>query len=150
MVGTLPDPNGRTTRTAPWTCPTCPPNQASTLSTSSSQTSTYQVWPLTHFFFLFPFVIKFIYLPGGQINDPSSGKRYSLMSLPATPSSPCWTLQGIFELTRRPFSLDSSTEIQGHSHVFRASHRVPETQSRTADANLDCVFVENALFYTDP
>ena len=26
----------------------------------------------------------------------------------------------------------------------------PRTPSRPSDANLDCAFVENALFYTDP
>ena len=31
-------------------------------------------------------------LPGGQINDPSLGKHYSLPFLPATPSSPYRTL----------------------------------------------------------
>ena len=41
-------------------------------------------------------------MPGGQINDPSSGKHYSLPFLPATPSSPSRTLEGLFELTRRP------------------------------------------------
>ena len=53
-------------------------------------------------FFLFPFCKKIIDLPGGQINDPSSGKHYSLPFLPATPSSPSRTLEGLFELTRRP------------------------------------------------
>ena len=47
-------------------------------------------------------------MPGGQINDPSLGKHYSLPFLPATPSSPSWTLEGLFELTRRPsWALDS-------------------------------------------
>ena len=47
----------------------------------------FQVWPLTQFF-LSPFCKKVIDLPGGQINEPSSGKHYSLPFLPATPSSP--------------------------------------------------------------
>ena len=51
---------------------------------------------------------KIIDLPVGQINDPSSGKYYSLPFLPATPSSPSRTLEGLFELTRRPSrALDS-------------------------------------------
>ena len=41
-------------------------------------------------------------MPGGQINDPSSGKHYSLSFLPATPSSLSRTREGLFELTRRP------------------------------------------------
>ena len=53
-------------------------------------------------FFSVSFLKKIIDLPGGQINDPSSGKHYSLPFLPATPSSPSWTLEGLFELTRSP------------------------------------------------
>ena len=34
--------------------------------------------------------------------------------------------------------------------VCRAKREGPRTLSRTADANLNCAFVENALFYTDP
>ena len=41
-------------------------------------------------------------MPGGQINDPWSGKHYSLPFLPASPSSPSRTLEGLFELTQRP------------------------------------------------
>ena len=33
---------------------------------------------------------------------PLSGKHFSLPFLPATPSSPSQTLEGLFELTRRP------------------------------------------------
>ena len=36
-----------------------------------------------------------------QINDPSTGKHYSLTFLPATPSFPLRTLEGLFELTWR-------------------------------------------------
>ena len=50
-----------------------------------------KVWPLTQFFSV-SFLCKFIDLPGGQINDPSSGKHYSLPFLPATPSSPSCAL----------------------------------------------------------
>ena len=74
-------------------------------------------------------------MPRGQINDPSSGKHYSVPFLPAAPSSPSQTLEGLFELTRRPsWALDSprvllpelqryqdtvrwaalGTEVQGH------------------------------------
>ena len=45
---------------------------------------------------------KLIDLPGGQINDPSSGKNFSLPFLPATPLSLSWILEGLFELTQRP------------------------------------------------
>ena len=33
---------------------------------------------------------------------PSSGKYFSLPFLPATPSPPPWTLEGLFELVGRP------------------------------------------------
>ena len=66
-----------------------------------SHTTMNQVWPLTQYFSV-SFLRKLIDLPGGQINDPSSGKQYSLPFLPATPSSPSWTLEGLFELTRCP------------------------------------------------
>ena len=39
-----------------------------------------------------------------------------------------------------------TTEKQGHSHAWQtAKDGGPRTPSRTADANLDCVFFENAL-----
>ena len=43
-----------------------------------------------------------------------------------------------------------TTEIQGHRQVCQARHGGPRAPSTTADANLHCAFVENALFYTDP
>ena len=43
-----------------------------------------------------------------QINDPWSGKHYSLPFLPATPLSPSPILEGVFELTQCPSrALDS-------------------------------------------
>ena len=41
-------------------------------------------------------------------------------------------------------------EIQANCQTCSARHRGPRTQSRVTDANLDCGFVENALFHTDP
>ena len=38
----------------------------------------------------------------GAINDPSLRKPFSLPFLPATPSSPSWTLEGLFELAQLP------------------------------------------------
>ena len=59
-------------------------------------------------FFCLLFLKKIIDLPGGQINDPSSGKHYSLPFLPAPHSSPSWTLEGLFEQTVHPSrALDS-------------------------------------------
>ena len=42
-----------------------------------------------------------------------------------------------------------TAEKHGHRQVCRARRRGPRTPSRTTDANLDCVFVENKLIYTD-
>ena len=44
---------------------------------------------------------KTIDLPGGQINDSSLGKYFSLLFLPATPSSPSRTFEGLFEPRQR-------------------------------------------------
>ena len=43
-----------------------------------------------------------------------------------------------------------TTEIQGHRQVCRARPGGPRTPSTTTDANLDCVFVENAVVFLDP
>ena len=56
----------------------------------------------TNSIFSVSFCKKIIILPGAQINDPSSGTHSSLPFLPATPSSLSRTLEGLFELTRRP------------------------------------------------
>ena len=51
---------------------------------------------------------KIIDLPGGQINDPLSGKHFFLPFLTATPLSPSPTLEGLYKLTGRPsMALDS-------------------------------------------
>ena len=53
-----------------------------------------QVWQLTQFF-----SVSFLY----QINDPRSGKYFSLSFLPATPTSPSQAFEDwVFELTQRP------------------------------------------------
>ena len=97
-----------------------------------------------------------INLPGGQINDPSSGKYFSPPFFPATPSSPFQTLEGLFELTRRPLlgswtALSScfrnSRDTRTPSGVRRAKREGPRTLSRTTNANLDSVFVENTFVY---
>ena len=78
-------PNQRPTQSTP---------TSSALSAASLQFSSLnqvfaldfsQVWPVTNFF-LFPFCKKIIDLPGGQINDPSSGRMLFSFFLPATPS----------------------------------------------------------------
>ena len=43
-----------------------------------------------------------------------------------------------------------ATEKQGQRQVCRAMDRGPRTLSKTADANLDCAFVETALVFVVP
>ena len=57
---------------------------------------------------------------------PCGGKHYCLPFLPATPSSPSWTLEGLFELTRRPSrALDSPRallpELQRYKDTVRCA-----------------------------
>ena len=80
----------------------------------------------------------------------TSGNYFFLLFLRATSLSPSWTLEGLFELTQRPSrALDSPRallpELQRYKD-FCARRRGPRTLSTTADANLDCAFVENELF----
>ena len=42
---------------------------------------------------------------------PPWGKHFSLPFLPATPSSPSQNLEGLFELTQRPSTLDSPRSL---------------------------------------
>ena len=87
--------------------------------------------------------------------------RHQADSLPfiqANPSSPSQTLEGLYELTRRPLrALDSPRallpELQRYKdtvQMCRARRGGPRTPSTTTDANLDCAFVEKALFYIYP
>ena len=93
-------------------------------------------------------------MPGEQTNDHSSGKYFSLPFLPATPSSPSRTLEGLFELTRRPSrALDSPRallpELQRYKDTVRCAAlgaEVPGYRTRTTDANLDSAFDENTFF----
>ena len=69
---------------------------------------------------------RIVDLAGGQINEPSLGKCYSLPFLPATPSSPSRTFEGLFELTRRPSrALDSPRalllELQRYKDTVRCA-----------------------------
>ena len=115
--------------------------------------------------FLFSYFKNIIDLLGGQINDTLQEKRYSLQFFPATPSSPSRTLKGHFEYFEpAPYkALDLSrallTELQIYKDTVKcvapcAKRQVcctirkgPRTPSRTADENLDCAVVENALLY---
>ena len=67
-------------------------------------------------------------------------------------------LEELFELTRRPsWALDSPRALLPELPIYKDTVRFacarrggPRTLSTTTDTNLDCAFVENALFYTDP
>ena len=70
--------------------------ESGTASTSSKmRAKSRQVVTSNSIIFCLPFVKKIIDLPGGQINDPLSGKHYSLSFLSATPSSLSWILEGL-------------------------------------------------------
>ena len=71
-------------------------------------------------------------LSGGQINDPSSGKDFSLPFLPATSSSPSQTLA--------PHAL-LLLELRRYKDIVMcgvASYGDPRTPSKSTDRNLDC------------
>ena len=80
---------------------------------------------------------------------PASGESASSLS---------HTLEGLSELTPRPSrTLDSPRALLPELQSIYDTHQVccarrrgPRTASTTTDANSDCAFVENALFYTDP
>ena len=60
-------------------------------------------------------------LPGGQFNDPLLRKRHSLPHLPATPWSLSWTLEGPFEMIRRPLrplTCVAFQTIEKHRHCL--------------------------------
>ena len=74
---------------------------------------------------------------------PHRGKHYSLPFLPATPSSPSRTLEGLFELTWRPsWTLDSPRvllpELQRNKDTVRCAAlgmEVPGSRQDQLDAN---------------
>ena len=104
-----------------------------------------QVWPLTQFFSV-SFLYKIIDFPGGQINDPSSGKYFSLPFLPATPLSLSQTLEGFFELTRRPSrALDSPCalllEIQRRKDTVRCAALGAEVPGHRQDQPMQTLIV---------
>ena len=72
------------------------------------------------------FVKRSLICLGGQISDPLSRRGFSLPFLPATPSSQSRTLEGLFELTRRPsLALDSPRallpELQRYKDTVRCA-----------------------------
>ena len=95
----------------------------------SSNPNFLRVWPYfpgldtTNSIFSFSFLKNIIDLPGGQINDRSSGKHFSLPFLPATPSSPSRTLEGTLDLSE--FNVNVMTQNNG---AHQRSHYGPGIQ----------------------
>ena len=74
----------------------------------------------------------------------------SLVSV-SDPQRDFWADMALFSGPRLALRIASgTTEKQGYRQVCRARRGGPRTPSTTTDANLDCTFVENALFDTDP
>ena len=93
-----------------------------TETTVQNNESVSSVWPLTQFFSV-SFLYKITDWPGGQ--TPRRGKVVFFHSS-----------QQLLRLRLEP--------LEGQRH------RGPRPPSKTADANLDCEFVEITLFNTDP
>ena len=70
-----------------------------------------------------------------------------MLSLPTSLClSKVWPLTQFFLFPRLAWCVaPGTTEIQGHHPVWCARRGGLRTPSTTADANLDCAFVENAL-----
>ena len=73
----------------------------------------------------------------------------SLVSI-SDPRRAFWADTAPFSGPRIACVASGTTEIQGHRQVCRARRGGPRTPSITTDTNLDCAFVENALFYRAP
>ena len=56
----------------------------------------------TNIFSVYFLLKKSLICQEGKSMTPGWEGYFSLLFLPATPSSPSWTLEGLFELTRRP------------------------------------------------
>ena len=74
------------------------------------------------------------------MTTPSSRKHYFSVVPPATPSSSSQALDSPYVLL---------LELLRYK-VCRSRRGGPRTPSKTTNANLDCTFVKNTLFYTDP
>ena len=85
------------------------------------------------------------------------GQNCSLLFLPATPSSPPWTLEGVFELTRRTLQGPSTRLVRcfWNDRERQLAHALAWEDlthcQKTTDVNLEYVFVKNTLcFYNHP
>ena len=115
-----------------------------------------QVWSLTQIF-CFIFFVKTNNLPGGQINDPSLGKHYSLLILPTRPSSPAQILEGTFKLTlcpSRAFDLPCALLPELHRNKDTVDcaplgAQVPGHRQKQLMQTLIVSLFKNTLGYTD-
>ena len=98
-----------------------------------------QVWPLNSIFLSVSFFQKDIDLPREQINDSPVGNGTFLFL--SSQKLPCLCLGCV---------ASGTAEKKGHDQVCCKRRGGSRTPSKTADANLDCAFVENALSYTHP
>ena len=111
-----------------------------------TKTKQKQVWPLTHFFLLQNHCFAFCRETLFSSVPPSN----SLVSV-SDPWGAFWADTASFKGHRLALCVPSiTTEIRGHCQVCHARWSSPRTPSTTTVANLDCAFVENALFYTNP
>ena len=94
--------------------------------------------------------VKYIDLPGGQINGPLSGKYFSLPLLPATPLSLSMTLEGLFEPLQgsclASCVASRTTEEQGHCLVCHVRCRGLKHTCQGKPTRILIVLVENAPF----
>ena len=107
------------------------------------------VWPLTQYFFLFPFCTKSLICPDHTPRRENTTLFHCSQQLPLLRLGP---LKGFlsWHSTLTSCVASGTTEIQWHCQVCRARHGGPMTLSTTADSNPDCAFVENALLCPNP
>ena len=111
-----------------------------------TKTKQKQVWPLTHFFLLQNHCFAFCRETLFSSVPPSN----SLVSV-SDPWGAFWADTAPYKGPSLASCVASGiTEKQGHNQVCRARLGGPRTESKAADANLDCASVDNALFYADP
>ena len=99
--------------------------------------------------------VELIYMEGQSITPFWKKSLFFFSSVPPSNSLVSFSdPRRAFWADTAPFSgprlascvASGTTEIQGHRQVCRARRGGPRTPSTTTDANLDCAFVENALF----
>ena len=89
---------------------------------------------------------------------PRRGNTFLFRFFQQTPSSPSQTLEGLFELTRRPSRAPDSPrallpELQRCKDTVSCDalgEDVPGHRQEQLTQTVDCTFVENSLLHTDP